>query len=38
VTLPHPVQARYVRFYVDGYHGVGGGLNELEVCAEVIVL
>ena len=27
--------ARYVRFYVDDYYGAGGGLNELEVYAEV---
>lgn len=23
--------ARYIRFYVDGYSGLGGGINELEV-------
>ena len=27
------VSARYVRFYVDDYYGLGGGLNELEVYA-----
>lgn len=37
VTLKEPIRARYVRFYVDGYYGVGGGLNELEVYANVIV-
>lgn len=33
VVLPQPVEARYVRFYVDGYYGWGGGLNELQVYA-----
>ncbi|HID74031.1 MAG TPA: hypothetical protein EYP43_03155, partial [Thermoplasmata archaeon] len=26
-----PVEARYVRFYVDSYYGLGGGLAEIEV-------
>lgn len=34
-TLPEPVSAQYVRFYVDAYHNLGGGLNELEVYAQV---
>lgn len=34
-TLSSAVSARYVRFYVDDYYGIGGGLNELEVYAEV---
>jgi hypothetical protein len=34
-TLPSPLPARYVRFYVDSYFGEGGGLNELEIHAEV---
>jgi hypothetical protein len=33
--LSPAVLARYVRFYVDDYYGVGGGLNELEVYANV---
>ncbi len=35
VILPQAITARYVRFYVDGYHNRGGGLNELEVYALV---
>ncbi len=31
ITLPHPVDARYIRFYVDAFTKNGGGLNELEV-------
>jgi tetratricopeptide (TPR) repeat protein len=34
-VLSPPVEARYVRFYVDEYYRAGGGLNELEVYAEV---
>lgn len=35
-TILSPARsARYVRFYVDDYYGKGGGLNELEVYAEV---
>jgi hypothetical protein len=33
VTLPRPISARYVRFYVDEFYDYGGGLNELEVYA-----
>jgi len=33
-VLSPPVEARYVRFYVDEYYNWGGGLNELEVYAE----
>ena len=33
--LPLPITARYVRFYVEDYYGEGGGLNELEVYAEI---
>ena len=29
--LSTPVTARYLRFYVDGYDGSGGGLNEIQV-------
>lgn len=28
-----PIQARYVRFYIDDYYQNGGGLNEIEVYA-----
>jgi hypothetical protein len=35
-VLSRPVTARFVRFYVDDYYRVGGGLNELEVYAEII--
>ncbi|MCP4803882.1 MAG: hypothetical protein GY913_14315 [Proteobacteria bacterium] len=31
VDLTDPVAGQYVRFYVDGYHGSAGGLNELEI-------
>ncbi|MFT5584486.1 MAG: hypothetical protein ACI9VR_002071 [Cognaticolwellia sp.] len=31
VGLSTPVSAKYIRFYVDSYHGKGGGLNEIEV-------
>jgi hypothetical protein len=34
-TLPEPLPARYVRFYVDDYYDWGGGLNELEVYTQV---
>jgi tetratricopeptide (TPR) repeat protein len=34
-VLSSPVIARYVRFYVDEYYNWGGGLNEIEVYAEV---
>ena len=34
-VLSPPVEARYVRSYVDEYYDWGGGLNELEVYAEV---
>ncbi len=30
-TLQNTINTRYVRFYVDGYYGFGGGLNELEI-------
>ncbi|MEW6401985.1 MAG: discoidin domain-containing protein [Chloroflexota bacterium] len=33
--LTTPAAAQYVRFYVDGYDKWGGGLNELEVYADV---
>ncbi len=36
IVLSRPVAARFVRFYVDDYYRVGGGLNELEVYAEII--
>jgi len=32
-VLTEPVDAKYVRFYVDDYYDWGGGLNELEVYA-----
>ena len=35
IILSPAVSARYVRFYVDDYYGMGGGLNELEVYADV---
>ena len=35
IVLSPPVVARYVRFYVDEFYEAGGGLNELEVYAEV---
>ncbi|HJN77020.1 MAG TPA: PKD domain-containing protein [Myxococcota bacterium] len=31
VDLSDPVPGRYVRFYVDSYHELRGGLNELEI-------
>ena len=31
VDLSDPVAGRYVRFYVDSYHALRGGLNELEI-------
>lgn len=37
ISLSSPVPARYVRFYVNNYHGEGGGLNEIEVYAEITV-
>lgn len=37
VVLPASVLARYVRYYVDEYYNWGGGLNELEVYAQVPV-
>jgi hypothetical protein len=30
-SLSTPVSGRYIRFYVDGYFGSGGGLNELQI-------
>jgi hypothetical protein len=33
-VLSPAVSTRYVRFYVDDYYGMGGGLNELEVYAD----
>jgi hypothetical protein len=30
-TPDTPVAARYLRIYVDGYDGLGGGINEIEV-------
>lgn len=33
LILAEPIQARYVRFYVDDYYKNGGGLNEIEVYA-----
>jgi hypothetical protein len=30
-TPATPVAARYLRIYVDGYDGLGGGINEIEV-------
>jgi hypothetical protein len=33
--LSPSVLARYVRFYVDDYYGLGGGLNEFEVYVDV---
>jgi F5/8 type C domain len=30
VTYQTPVTARYIRFYVDGYYWLGGGVNEIE--------
>jgi hypothetical protein len=35
VILSTPVPAQYVRFYVDAYDNWGGGLNELEVYADI---
>ncbi len=35
LPLSTPVIAQYVRFYVDDYYNWGGGLNELEVYAEI---
>ena len=37
LSLVPPIQARYVRFYVDDYYSWGGGLNELEVYAAVLL-
>jgi len=35
IILSSPVTARYVRFYVDEYYDWGGGLNELQVYADM---
>lgn len=35
--LPSTVVARYVRFYVEDYYNWGGGLNEVEIYAQVPV-
>lgn len=34
LSFAEPIQARYVRFYVDDYYKNGGGLNEIEVYAD----
>lgn len=31
IDLSSPVTAQYVRFYVDSYYSVGGGVNEIEI-------
>ncbi len=35
IVLSAPVTARFVRFYVNDYYNWGGGLNEVEVYAQV---
>ena len=35
IAITPSIEGRHVRFYVDGYYDWGGGLNELEVYAEV---
>ena len=35
LILATPRVAQYVRFYVDDYYNWGGGLNEIEVYAEI---
>ncbi len=34
VVLEEGVEARYIRFHVDGYYHRGGGINEIEVYGE----